>query len=139
MEILQKYFFDKCGNKGPTISLIKTKKGRRFGGFSKIEWKDDYGTIRLKDNNAFLFSLDNMKKYNILKPEVAIACYPDQYCLVYGNNGDGKGIYLSSSFLYDYCTENQSNRVYDVSSDYCLSGENEFLVEEVEVYQIIFD
>ena len=134
-----KIFFDKCGNKGPTISLIKTKKGRRFGGFSKIEWKDDYGNIRLKDNNAFLFSLDNMKKYNILKPEVAIGCYPNGDCLVYGNNGDAKGLFLSTTFLKFPSTENHSNRVYDVSSDFCLSGEYEFLVEEVEVYQIIFD
>ena len=80
-----------------------------------------------------------MKKYNILKPELAIACYPKENSLVYGNNGDGNGIYLTKSFLNDYSIEDHSNRVYDVSSDFCLSGQNEFLVEEVEVYQIIFD
>ena len=31
-------FYDKCAYKGPTISLIKTKKGRVFGGFAKSEW-----------------------------------------------------------------------------------------------------
>ena len=104
-----------------------------------MEWTDKKDVIRLKDNNAFLFSLDNMKKYNILKPEVAIGCYPNGDCLVYGNNGDAKGLFLSTTFLKFPSTENHSNRVYDVSSDFCLSGEYEFLVEEVEVYQIIFD
>ena len=60
-------FFKKCGEKGPTLSLIKTNKNRRFGGFSKAEWTDKKGNVRLFDKNAFLFSLDDMKKYNILK------------------------------------------------------------------------
>lgn len=55
-----KSFYEKCSCKESTISLIKTKKGRRFGGFSKAEWKN--ASIILEDNNAFLFSLDNKKK-----------------------------------------------------------------------------
>lgn len=58
-----KSFYEKCSCKESTISLIKTKKGRRFGGFSKAEWKN--ASIILEDNNAFLFSLDNKKKNNI--------------------------------------------------------------------------
>jgi hypothetical protein len=133
-------FFNNCGEKGPTVSLIKTKKGRRFGGFSMAEWTDKKGCIRLFDKKAFLFSLDNMEKYNILKPKLAICCYPDENCLVYGNNGDGQGFYLSNQFLENnYNYECHSSRVYNVSSDYCLSEEKNFNVEEVEVYQIIFN
>lgn len=130
-------FFYKCANQGPTLSLIKTKKGRRFGGFSRVEWK--YDIIKIKDKNSFLFSLDDMKKYNISKPEDAISCYPGIYCLVYGNNADSKGIYLHNGFLNRVSKENHCTRVYNVSSDFCLSGESEFYVEEVEVYQVIFD
>ena len=64
-----KIFFEKCSNKGATISFIKTKKGRRFGGFTKAKWTDKKNWITLRDVNGFLFSLDNKKKYNILRPE----------------------------------------------------------------------
>ena len=49
-------FFEKCSNKGPTISFIKTKKGRIFGGFTKTEWTDKKNWITLRDENAFLFN-----------------------------------------------------------------------------------
>ena len=132
-------FFNRCANKGPTISFIKTKKGKRFGGYSKAEWINNKGDIKLYDNTAFLFSLDNLKKYNILKPENAIFCLPNQCCLVYGHNGDGKGLYLYSGFLDEFGYENHSSKVYNASTDFCLSGESQFKVEEVEVFQIIFD
>ena len=130
-------FFEKCANKGATLSLIKTKKGRRFGGFSKVEWVNTI--IKLKDKNSFLFSLDEMKKYKILKPEYAISCYPGGYCLVYGNNEDSNGVYLHDGFLSRSSKENHASRVNNVPSDFCLSGEREFNVEEVEVYQIEFE
>ena len=132
-------FYQKCGNKGPTISFIKTENGRRFGGFSKVEWINNQGDLKQTDNTAFLFSLDNMKKYDILKPENAIFCLPTLCCLVYGNNGDGKGIFLYSGFLNKKSYEDLSSKIYDISSNDSLSGENEYVVDEVEVYQIIFN
>ena len=82
-------FYNRCSNQGPTLSLIKTKNGRKFGGFSFAELTDKKGILRLKDINAFLFSLDNIKKYNIIKPELAIGCYSDHSSfLTYGNNAD---------------------------------------------------
>ena len=78
-----------------------------------------------------------MKKYNILKPKFAIGCYPEYDCLVYGNTG---GVYLKSNFLkVKNNFENHETRVYNVPSDFCLSGENCFEVEEVEVYQVIYE
>ena len=91
------------------------------------EWTDKKGVVRLFDNKAFLYSLDYMKKYKILNPSFAICCYPNEDCLVYGNNTDSKGLYLNSSCLKENKgKENHSSRVYDMPSDYCLSGENCF-------------
>ncbi len=134
-----KSFYNKCGEKGITISLIKTKKNRIFGGFSTAQWTNKNGFIKLYDKTAFLFSLDNMEKYNILKPEEAIACQPDGFCLIYGNNGSSNGIYLNENFLKEKNIENHNPKVYNVPSDFCLTGENKFEVEEVEVYQILFE
>ena len=134
-----KKFFEKCGNKGPTVSIIKTKNNRIFGGFSTAEWSDKKGVIKLYDKSAFLFSIDNMQKYEILKPELAIGCYPQSNCLVYGNNQDAAGLYLDNNFLNSTCNgENHKTRVYNVPSDYCLTGQNKFETEEVEVYQVKF-
>ena len=130
-------FYTLCVNKGPTISFIRTKKGRRFGGFTMVEWENKYKIY--KDNNAFLFSLDNMKKYSVVKSKSAIDCDPPKYFLIYGNNFDGKGMYFASGFFKNACRENQSTKVYDVPSDHCLSGENDFYVDEVEVYNLAFE
>ena len=133
-------FYNKCSNISPTISLIKTKKGRKFGGFTFGEWNDKEGILKQTDSEAFLFSLDNMKKYKILKPNLAIASYSDHSSfLTYGNNGDGCGIYLKNNFLTKGGHENHASKAYNTDSKYCLSTEEDFSVEEVEVYNIIFN
>ena len=80
-----------------------------------------------------------MQKYNILKPELAMYCNPN-YCLIYGNNKDGCGVALYRNFLKVKTNfENHKSRVYNIPSDYCLTDEYNFEVEEVEVYQIIYE
>ena len=48
-------------------------------------------------------------------------------------------MYFESGFFKNACRENQSTKVYDVPSDHCLSGENDFYVDEVEVYNLAFE
>ena len=129
-------FFNRCSNMGPTISIIKTKKGKIFGGFTTAEWVKE--KIKLKDNKAFLFSINNKKKYDILKPEIAISCYPEKFTLMYGNNDDRFGVRLLNGFLGRNSYENLESKAYDVSSKFCLAGNNIFLTEDVEVFQVIF-
>jgi DNA gyrase/topoisomerase IV subunit A len=132
-------FYNQCSNISPTLSLIKTKKGRKFGGFTFGKWNDKLKISNQTDSEAFLFSLNNMKKYKILKPNLAIASYSDHSSLLtYGNDGDGCGIYLENNFLTNGGHENHTSKVYNVDSKYCLSTEENFSVEEVEVYNIIF-
>jgi hypothetical protein len=133
-------FYNKCSNISPTLSLIKTKKGRKFGGFTFGKWNDKLKISNQTDSEAFLFSLNNMKKYKILKPNLAIASYSDHSSfLTYGNNGDGCGIYLKNNFLTKGGHENHKSKAYDADSQYCLSTEENFSVEEVEVYNIILN
>ena len=133
-------FYNNCSNISPTLSLIKTKKGRKFGGFTFGKWDDKEGILKQTDSEAFLFSLDNMKNYKILKPNLAIASYSDHSSfLTYGNNGDGCGIYLKNNFLTKGGHENHASKAYNTDSKYCLSTEEDFSVEEVEVYNIIFN
>ena len=128
---------ERIKNKGPIISFIQTKKGKKFGGFTKNNWTDESG-IKKADPNAFLFSLDNKAKYRILKSNLAFV-YFNTNPLCYGNDSDGYGIYLNENFLENKNKEDQYSRVYDVPSDNCLTGETNFEVEEVEIYQINFE
>ena len=130
-------FFNKCSKMGPTISLIKTKKEKIFGGFTKSEWVNKNKIIA--DENAFLFSINNKQKYDILIPENAINCIPEKSTLIYGNNNDRYGIRLFSKFLTKNSYENMNTKVYNTPSDYCLNGNNIFVVREVEVFQVIFE
>ena len=129
-------FFNKCGKIGPTVSIIKTKKGKIFGGFTTAEWVKE--KIKLKDDKAFLFSINNKKKYDILKPDIAISCHPEKFTLMYGNNDDRFGIRLLNGFLGRNSYENLESKAYDVPTKFCLTGNNIFLTEEAEVYQVIF-
>ena len=83
-----------------------------------------------------------MKNYKILKPNFAIFSASDHSSfLTYGNNGhgDGCGIFLRDNFLTNGGHENHTSKVYDADSKYCLSTEENYNVEEVEVYNIIFN
>jgi hypothetical protein len=133
-----KKFFEKIKNKGPIISFIETKEKKRFGGFTKVDWKDGNHEGNINDPNAFLFSLDNQRKYKILKLKQSFSCR-NGYTLVYGNNCDGKGVYLPENFFKKESREDQSTKVYDVPSDYYLTGQKNFMVNEAEVFQIIYE
>jgi len=131
-------FFEKCGEKGPTLSVIKSKNNKKFGGFSKAQWTNKKGKIQLKDENAFVYSLDKLEKYDVLEPDIAISCHPD-FLLMYGNNNNRYGLRIVSSFLEGKNNyENFGKKSYNVPAQFTLTGENLFIVEELEIFQIIF-
>lgn len=133
-------FIEKCGDKGPTLSVIQSKNKKRFGGFSKAQWTDKKGKIKLKDEKAFVFSLDKLKKYDVLQPEIAIACIPGDYLLMYGNNDNRYGLRVAPGFLEDKNNyEHFGKKSYDVPENFGLSGENIFFVEELEIFKIVFE
>ena len=74
-------FHDRCDNKGPTLVLIETIKGRRFGGYTEENWIKEKDMF---DNKAFCFSIDLKKIYNIKKEQVAI--YGGKDYIAFDNN-----------------------------------------------------
>ena len=123
-----------CDNKNPLITLIKTKKNRRFGHYMEQKVNPNNSTYT-QDEKAFLFSLDNLKKFDVKKPEHAMY-FHKSYGPCFGYGCD---IYLKDKFLTrnDNVENNAKYYAYDVQNDTELTGESRFGVEEVEVYQIL--
>ena len=123
-------FYNKCSNKFPTVVLVKTTKGRRFGGYCSIGWENANGNYK-KDINNFIFSLDKKKKYKIKKPEYGI--HTNSGYFAFGGGSDFA--------IYNNCTSNNSSHnynggTYETTEQYELNGEEYFTVSSYEVYQI---
>ena len=143
-------FHSKCDNINNTITVIKTKGNRRFGGFTSQVWdkKSDFK----KDENAFLFSLDKNKIYKIKSGrEVQAIWCGDNYgpifgCCWGGIFGNSHDICICKNpikqkTLYTY--EFNPNSTYDYSGDEsalseCGSEKSSTYIDDYEVFQIIF-
>ena len=118
-----------------TMSLVITKKGRKFGVFRHIGINGD-GPWRI-DNNAFIFSLDNHKIYNVKPNKAVIAC--DNSCFIQVMNTIVITDDLLNNSYKDY-DMNQMNTYFEgFTKDYELSKEKNYCVEELEVYSFKFN
>ena len=111
-------------NKTPTYIIIKSQNDRIFGGYTTHIWNEKNKDI-FSDINAFVFSLDNRKKYKIIKVSNAIV-ETDTYiqfgtcCFRINTNCTAK--------------ENLEEDCDYETNGYCLSGENNFLIKSYEVF-----
>ena len=134
-----KDFHNKCDGKGATITLVESSKGKRFGGFTRISWNNnikDYMT----DANAFLFNLDKNKKFKVIKPQYAIYGR-DDYGPHFGYSNDFTPGHPNGSKYFiggSHPSKHNGNKTYE-AEDNELSGENNFTIVSMEVYQVILD
>ena len=143
-------FHSKCDNISNTLTVIKSKGNRKFGGFTRQVWDKSSGFK--KDEKAFLFSLDKKKIYKIKsgKEDKAIWC-GDNYGPIFGRNSGGifgnshdicicqNPIKQKHLYTYEFCP----NSTYDYSGDdnalsECGNEKSSIYAVEYEVFQIIF-
>ena len=125
-----KIFHEKCDNHKMTLVLVETTKGVRFGGFTTKTW--DGNCIKKIDNDAFVFSLDKRKCYDIIKDEFAIGGYPK-----FGPVFFGCQIRVYDEFFTKGGTTCNRGLNYKTKKDYELNnGEQKYVVKEIEVYDI---
>ena len=123
-------FHNKCDMAKSSLVLVKSKNGKRFGGFTTQDWTGN--SIEKKDDNAFVFSLDKMKIYDVIPGEDAIGCYPK-----YGPVFLGCQIRLYDEFFTKGGTTFEKGLNYSTEEDYELTGGmKKFEVKEVEVYSV---
>ena len=130
-----KIFHQKCDGTPKTITIIKTIKGLKFGGYIEKEWKSSGGWIK-DDENCFIFSIDLHKIYNPVKGKDKY--YFDKDC---GPNFAEFGLEddlfkKSSSNILKKDNANIDFTYFE--KDYEINGgEKEFQAEELEVFKII--
>ena len=125
-----KIFHEKCDNHQMTLVLVETTKGVRFGGFTTKTW--DGHCLKKIDNDAFVFSLDKHKIYDIRKNEFAIGGYPK-----FGPVFFGCQIRIYDEFFKKGGTTCQRALNYRTKVDYELNnGEQHYIVKEIEVYDV---
>jgi hypothetical protein len=57
-------FHELCDEKGPTITVMKSKAARVFGGFTMQSW--DSKTKWKADEKAFIYSIDRQQIYRVI-------------------------------------------------------------------------
>ena len=62
-------FHKKCDSKKGTLTVITTKEGQVFGGYTSVSWDGD---TQKRDDCAFLFSVTQNKKFPIKDARIAI-------------------------------------------------------------------
>ena len=129
-------FHSKCDEHSPTITIVKTDQGVRFGGYTTMTWKCDLECK--KDDEAFLFSMDCKKKYQIkIGTECAIYCNRE-----YGPTfGEGFDLCLCDNYMGVNGSYSKFPSSYGKGNPtYELTGNNpNFKIADVEVYQVYFD
>lgn len=54
-------FHSRCDNKGPTITLFRTDKDYRIGGYTRVSWQSPRDIMMFRDNHLFTFDLTACK------------------------------------------------------------------------------
>ena len=126
-------FHEKCDNISPTITIIQTKEGFRYGGYTFANWEVEEESGFKTDNDAFIFSFDTMKKYESLDGEKSVLCSNS-----FGPNfGDGT-ICVPDNFNEDTNVFYQWPSIYNLSEkdELTLGKTDKIEVKEYEVYTI---
>lgn len=125
-----KIFHLKCDNFHNLVVIIETKEGKRFGGYTSSKFK---GANPMKiDNNAFLFSLDLKKIYNITPGKYAIDCNPKS-----GPSFSGGSLFIPDNFFEKFGKIGSYGGPYKFEKDYELNdGKKNFVVKELEIFQV---
>lgn len=132
-------FHAKCDNQANTITLIRTSKNEVFGGFTQQMWSSNNQFY--DDDKAYLFSLVNKfgKPFvcRIINPFKAIEC-----TATFGPTFGTSDLYVCDnsnveSFSYSVLSNYVPPKdIGHESRNYYFCSEKNFLISELEVFQI---
>ena len=134
-----KNFHSNCDGEENVLIIIETKKGNKFGGFTSIGF--DSSGYELRDDNAFLFSIDKQKVYDIIQGNNAIYCnrrFGPVFCSKLYSSA--YSLFIPDNYLYNKSTTTKKCYCYKMEGDFELNnGKKEFFVKEMEVFRVDTD
>ena len=134
-----KTFHSNCDGEENVLIIIETNKGLKFGGFTSIGF--DNSGCELRDDNAFLFSIDRRKVYDIIPGNNAIYC--NRKCgPIFCSKPDSSAysIFIPDNYLKNNSTTTKKCNCYKMEENFELNnGAKEFLIKELEVFRLDTD
>ena len=125
-------FHKRCDLKYNTISIIETTSGHRFGGYTSECFESPNEYFDKKDNLSFVFSLDKMKIYDVIKGKYAISCDKN-----YGPYFRDDHICIVDEFLTKESGTCIKGKGFNTTKNYELnSGKKYFTIKRLQVFQI---
>ena len=123
-------FHEKCDNQPRSLVIVETDKGIRFGGFTTKSWEGH--CAKKIDNDAFVFSVDKNKIFDIVINEPAVGAYPK-----FGPVFFGCQIRIYNDFFTKGGSTCYRGLNYKTTQDFELNnGEQKYIVKDIEVYGI---
>ena len=123
-------FHSRCDEAEKTLTIVEDNYGNRFGGFTTQDWGGEY--MQKKDDDAFIFSIDKSKIYEVIPEQNAIGCYPN-----FGPVFFGCQIRIYDNFLSKGGTTYKKGLNYRTTEDFELTNGNQnFGVRDIEVYEV---
>ena len=128
-------FHKLCDGLSPILLLIKTTHNIRFGGYTETYFEGTSEYVGKRDDNAFIFSLDKRKYYNVEKGENAILCYINYGPVFYVKNFSN--IFLREPFFKKKGSVAPRGDRYKTKEDYEINmGKQYFKPLQIEVFHI---
>ena len=124
-------FHNKCDNQSPTLVIIKNKDGSKIGGYTTLTWNDE-GENNKYDNNSFLFSLNEYKKYPKIANTTSIIA-DKNWGPAFGGGAD-LGLGRGKELINGWSNKNISNTF--IKNRELTKGQSQFSIEEMEVFLI---
>ena len=120
---------------GPTLTLISTENGHKFGGYTESLWftpdigyEGEFGN----NTNSFLFNLNMHKKYYIgFNGEHAIYCHK-----LLGPSFGNTDLHIVNNCLTEQSSCFLETYSFAFEKTEICGGENQFIAKEVEVFLV---
>ena len=130
-----KIFHQKCDNISNILLVILTNQNYIFGGYTSVGF-DSSGNAK-KDAEAFLFSVDFQKIYEINKEQYAIFCNKNCGPIFCGKSDGLYNICIPDKYFKNKSYTCKKGMPFNTTELFELNhGEKEFQVVELEIYKI---
>ena len=125
-------FHKMCDDKSPTICIMKTPKGFIFGGYTTVLFNNNENReVKLKDDKAFVFSLNKREKYRTQDESRSILISP-KHLIIFGNGSNSIQIENNALTSKDHCSNPKVSYGYDLN----LTEDKYFSIVEIEVFEV---